>query len=75
MKSLIIGIARTGKPHNYVLNEDTKYISMCGNKPEVSFSIGCEQDQFIKAVAGLRYDDADPDSSSEAISFFQTLTT
>src|SRR5215203_1125626 len=75
MKSLIIGIARTGKPHNYVLNEDTKYISMCGNKPEVSFSIGCEQDQFLKAVDGLRYDDADLGSSSEAISFFQTLTT
>ena len=75
MKSLIIGIARTGKPHNYVLNEDTKYISMCGNKPEVSFSIGCEQDQFIKAVAGLRYDDADPDASAGPISFFQNLTT
>jgi hypothetical protein len=75
MNSLIIGIARTGTAYNYVLNTDTKYISMCGSKPEVSFSIDCGQDQFIKVINGLRYDDADPGSSAEAISFFQNLTT
>ncbi|MCW3107412.1 MAG: hypothetical protein JWQ09_1918 [Segetibacter sp.] len=75
MKSLIIGIARTGSPNDYVLNPDNKYISMCGNKPEVSFSINCGQHQFIEVVNGLRYDDADPSSSADAISFFQDLIT
>lgn len=73
MKSLIIGIARTGKANNYLLNEDTKYISMCGNKPEVTFSIKCEQNDFIKVVNKLRYDD--PYSSAEAISYFKNLST
>lgn len=75
MKSLIIGIARTGSPHNFVLNEDTKYISMCGTKPEVSFSINCGQSDFLKMISGLRYNDADPDASAGAISFFEKLTT
>ncbi len=73
MKSLIIGIARTGKANNYLLNEDTKYISMCGNKPEVTFSIKCEQNDFIKVINKLRYDD--PYSSAEAISYFKNLST
>lgn len=75
MNSLIIGIARTGKPNNSVLNDETRYISTCGNKPEVTFSIDCGQDQFIRVINGLRYNDADPDSSSEAIAFFEDLAT
>lgn len=75
MRSLIIGIARTGSPNDFVLNPDNKYISMCGNKPEVSFSINCGQHDFIKQINGLRYDDADPSSSAGAISFFQDLVT
>lgn len=75
MKSLIIGIARTGSPNDYVLNPDNKYISMCGNKPEVSFSINCGQHQFIEVINSLRYDDADPSSSTDAIAFFQDLIT
>jgi len=74
MKSLIIGIARTGSPNNFVLNPDTRYISMCGSKPEVSFSIDCGQYDFIRMVNGLRYTDADPEASSGAISFFNHLT-
>lgn len=74
MKSLIIGIARTGSPHNFVLNEDTKYIAMCGTKPEVTFSIDCGQSDFLKMINGLRYNDPDPDSSMQAISFFEKLT-
>jgi CHAT domain len=73
MKSLIIGIARTGKANNNVLNDETRYISMCGNKPEVSFSINCGQDEFIKTISKLRYDD--PASSAEAISYFKNLST
>ncbi len=75
MRSLIIGIARTGSSDSYLLNQDTKYISMCGSNPEVTFSINCVQYDFLKMINGLRYDDADPDSSTEAISFFQKLTT
>jgi hypothetical protein len=75
MNSLIIGIARTGSAFNFVLNEDTKYISMCGNKPEVSFSINCGQNNFIRVINELRYNDADPDSSAEAITFFEDLAT
>ena len=74
MKSLIIGIARTGSQNDFVLNQDTRYISMCGSKPEVSFSIGCGQFEFLKMINDLRYRDADPDSSSEAIAYFTQLT-
>ncbi len=74
MKSLIIGIARTGSPHNFVLNAETKYISMCGTKPEVSFSIDCGQSDFLKLINDLRYNDPDPDTSLRAISSFETLT-
>lgn len=75
MKSLIIGIARTGSPHDFVLNPEHRYISMCGNKPEVSFSINCGQHRFLQMVNELRYDDADPSSSAEPVSFFQDLVT
>ncbi len=75
MRSLIIGIARTGSPTNYLLNPDMKYISMCGNKPEVNFSIDCGQYDFNRMANGLRYNDADPDASAEAITFFSQLTT
>ncbi len=75
MRSLIIGIARTGSPTNYLLNPDMRYISMCGNKPEVSFSIDCGQHDFNRMANGLRYHDADPDASLEAINFFTNLTT
>jgi hypothetical protein len=74
MKSLILGIARAGTPNNYLLNEDTRYISMFGNKPEVTFSIHCGHDQLIEKISKLRYNDADPSSAEEAITFFQKLT-
>jgi hypothetical protein len=73
MKSLIIGIARTGKANNNVLNNETRYISMCGNKPEVTFSIDCGQDEFIETVSKLRY--YYYDDSPEAISYFKNLAT
>lgn len=73
MKSLIIGIARTGTAHNHVLNPDTKYIAMCGSAPEITFSINCGQDEFFKEIEGLRYDD--PASSPRSISYFQELAT
>jgi hypothetical protein len=71
MRSLIIEIARPGSSNNYVLNRDMKYVAMCGTNPEATFSIDCDQYEFIKMINGLRYDDADPDSSLPAISFFQ----
>ncbi len=74
MKQLILGIARAGTPNNYLLNEDTRYISMFGNKPEVTFSISCGHDKLIEKISELRYNDADPSSAEEAISFFQRLT-
>lgn len=74
MKQLILGIARAGTPHNYLLNEDTRYISMFGNKPEVTFSIPCGHDKLIEKISKLRYNDADPSSAAEAITFFQGLT-
>jgi hypothetical protein len=75
MNSLKIEISRPGSMNNMVLNEDTKYISLCGTSPQQSFSIDCGQDTFYSFVNELRYDDADPNASAEAITFFKKLTT
>lgn len=74
MKSLNIGIARAGTPNNYLLNEDTRYISMFGNKPEVTFSIPFGHDKLIEKIGKLRYNEADPSSAEESIAFFQRVT-
>lgn len=75
MNTLIIGIARTGQANNFVLNEDTPYISMCGAKPEISFRMSFGQDAFLEMMNELRYKDADPSSANTAINFFQEHTT
>ncbi|MCL6257477.1 CHAT domain-containing protein [Aquiflexum sp. TKW24L] len=74
MKQLILGIARAGTHNNYLLNEDTRYISMFGTKPEVTFTISCGHDKLIEKISQLRYNDADPSSADEAISYFQRIT-
>src|SRR5689334_18103444 len=75
MNSLIIGVARTGTPNDFVLNPELRYISLCGSNPEVTFSIDCGQHRFFEVINQLRYDDSDPSASAEAISFFERLTT
>jgi hypothetical protein len=75
MNTITIGIVRPGKANNFVLNSETKYVAMCGTKPEVSFSIDCEQDEFLRGIDGLRYKDADPSASSESIDYMQKLVT
>lgn len=75
MKSQILGIARIGTPQGFVLNPINYYISLCGEKPQVTFNVDCQQELFDKMINDLRYHDGDPSSSSAAISFFQELTT
>lgn len=75
MKSLIIGIVRPGTTSDFVLNTDTKYVSLCGTKPEVSFSIDCGQYKFLELINGLRYQDADPSTAEQPISALQELVT
>ncbi|HTE24164.1 CHAT domain-containing protein [Flavitalea sp.] len=75
MNSLIVGIARTGTANGFLLNPETRYISMCGSKPEITFSIDCRQDEFVSFIEDLRYNDNDPSITSKAIRYFQKLAT
>ncbi len=73
MKSLIIGISRPGDADDVLLSPDQKYVSRCGSRPEVTFSINCKQVLFYENIQMLRYVDGDPSSSAGAISFFEKL--
>ena len=75
MRTLIIGIARTGDADNHLLSPDISYISMCGSYPEATFSINCRQQEFYEKAKLLRYTDGDPNTSAPAISFFKKLIT
>jgi len=75
MRTLIIGIARTGDADNHLLSPDISYISMCGSYPEATFSINCRQQEFYEKAKLLRYTDGDPNASAPAISFFKKLIT
>lgn len=73
MRSLIIGIARTGERNDYVLNADLPYISMCGTKPEVTFRINCGQAKLNQQLNQMRY--VHGSDRQAAITFFEKLIT
>jgi hypothetical protein len=75
MKSLIIELTRTGKPHSKLLSRDNQYLALCGTNPEQTFSVDCDQDEFYDQIKNLRYNNANPAATQKAIAFCQKLVT
>jgi len=73
MKTLTIGISRTGDADGHPLLPDTGYISRCANFPEVPFFIKCKQSEFLDTVENLRYTNVSPVATNTAICSLTSL--
>ncbi len=75
MNSLTIEILRKGQAVNQLLSSETDYVALVGTEPAIDLKIPCNQEEFNKFIALLRYNKKDAGSRQSSIDYFQDLIT